>query len=80
MKAVAIRPGTPNSIHSRDIPEPQLSSVPDGRGIRVKVLKVGVDATDREINEALYGNAPRATTTWCLVTSVSAKSSRSVLR
>ncbi len=58
MKAVAIRPGTPNSIHSRDIPEPKLSSVPDGKGIRVKVLKVGVDATDREINEALYGNAP----------------------
>ena len=24
----------------------------------MKVLKVGVDATDREINEALYGNAP----------------------
>lgn len=58
MKAVAIRPGTPNSIHSRDIPEPNLSNVPDGRGIRVKVLKVGVDATDREINDALYGNAP----------------------
>ncbi len=32
--------------------------MPDGRGIRVKVLKVGVDATDREINDALYGNAP----------------------
>ena len=24
----------------------------------VRVLKVGVDATDREINDALYGNAP----------------------
>ena len=24
----------------------------------MKVLKVGVDATDREINDALYGNAP----------------------
>lgn len=58
MKAVAVRPGTPDSVHSRDIPEPQLSSVPNGLGIRVKVLKVGVDATDREINEALYGNSP----------------------
>ena len=58
MKAVAVRPGTPNSVHSREIPEPKLNSVPDGRGIRVKVLKVGVDATDREINEAQYGNAP----------------------
>jgi glucose 1-dehydrogenase len=26
--------------------------------VLVKVLQVGVDATDREINEALYGNAP----------------------
>jgi len=58
MKAIAVRPGIPASVHTRDIPEPKLSSVPDGRGIRVKVLKVGVDATDREINDALYGNAP----------------------
>lgn len=58
MKAIAVRPGTPHSVHSRDIPEPKLDSIPNGRGIRVKVLKVGVDATDREINDALYGNAP----------------------
>lgn len=58
MKAIAVRPGVPNSVHSREIPEPKLDSVPNGKGIRVKVLKVGVDATDREINEALYGNAP----------------------
>ncbi len=58
MKAIAVRPGTPHSVHSRDIPEPKLSSVPNGKGIRVKVLKVGVDATDREINDALYGNPP----------------------
>ena len=32
--------------------------IADGRGVLVRVLKVGVDATDREINEALYGNAP----------------------
>ena len=31
---------------------------PNGRGVLVKVLKVGVDATDREINEGLYGNPP----------------------
>ncbi|MEM9364408.1 MAG: glucose 1-dehydrogenase [Planctomycetota bacterium] len=58
MKAVAVRPGTPNSVHLQDIPEPRLDQIPDGRGVLVKVLKVGVDATDREINEALYGNAP----------------------
>ena len=58
MKAVAVRPGTPNSVHLREIPEPSLDSVPNGRGVKVKTLKIGVDATDREINEALYGNAP----------------------
>ncbi len=58
MKAIAVTPGEPNSVHLRDIPVPDINSVPDGKGIRVRVLKVGVDATDREINEALYGNSP----------------------
>jgi len=58
MKAIAVRPGTPNSVHERDIPMPSIDKVPDGKGILVKVLKVGVDATDREINDALYGNPP----------------------
>ena len=58
MKAIAVTPGQPNSVHAREIPEPDLNSVPGGKGVRVKVLKVGVDATDREINDALYGNAP----------------------
>jgi threonine dehydrogenase-like Zn-dependent dehydrogenase len=58
MKAIAVRPGTPNSVHERDIPMPSLDKIADGKGILVKVLKVGVDATDREINDALYGNPP----------------------
>ena len=58
MKAIAVRPGTPNSVHERDIPMPSVDKIADGKGILVKVLKVGVDATDREINEALYGNSP----------------------
>ena len=37
---------------------PTIDKIPDGKGILVKVLKVGVDATDREINDALYGNPP----------------------
>lgn len=37
---------------------PAVSEIPNGRGVLVRVLKVGVDATDREINEALYGKAP----------------------
>ncbi|MGC3972516.1 MAG: glucose 1-dehydrogenase [Pirellulales bacterium] len=58
MKAVAVRPGVPNSVHMVDAPMPKLGDVPNGRGVLVKVLKVGVDATDKEINEAKYGNAP----------------------
>ncbi|MCA9194566.1 MAG: glucose 1-dehydrogenase [Planctomycetales bacterium] len=57
MKAIAVRPGQPGSVHLRDIPTPSLNSA-GTKGIRVKVLKVGVDATDREINDALYGNSP----------------------
>lgn len=58
MKAIAVYPGKPNSVHLEDIPPPSLEAFPDGRGVLVRVLKVGVDATDREINDALYGNSP----------------------
>jgi len=58
MKAIAVHPGKPNSIHLREIPEPSVSTVPDGRGVKVKVLRVGVDGTDKEINAAEYGAAP----------------------
>ena len=58
MKAIAVIPGKPNSIHLRDAPKPMVEEVPDGRGVLVKVLRVGVDGTDKEINAAEYGAAP----------------------
>jgi threonine dehydrogenase-like Zn-dependent dehydrogenase len=58
VKAIAVHPGTPNSIHLRDIPQPSVTDIPDGRGVKVKVLRVGVDGTDKEINAAEYGAAP----------------------
>jgi glucose 1-dehydrogenase len=58
MKAIAVYPGKPNSVHLEDVPRPKVSDIPEGKGVLVRVLKVGVDATDREINDALYGNAP----------------------
>jgi len=58
MKAVAVIPGRPNSVHLADAPVPKVTDIPNGRGVLVKVLQIGVDATDREINEALYGNPP----------------------
>src|SRR5919198_692840 len=58
MKAIAVHPGKPNSMHLEDVPEPQVSEIPDGRGVKVRVLRVGVDGTDKEINAAEYGAAP----------------------
>lgn len=58
MKALAVYPGKPNSLHVEEIPEPRVEDVPDGHGVLVKVLRVGVDGTDKEINDAEYGKAP----------------------
>lgn len=58
MKAIAVVPGKPNSVHLAHLPEPSLDEVPDGRGVLVRVLRVGVDGTDREINAAEYGAPP----------------------
>lgn len=58
MKAIAVLPGKPNSIHLREVPKPKVSEGPHGRGVLVKVLRVGVDGTDKEINAAEYGAAP----------------------
>jgi len=59
MKALAVHPGIANSVHIADLPEPTLESIPDGRGVLVRTLQVGVDATDAEINAAEYGRAPK---------------------
>lgn len=58
MKAIAVRPGVPHSIHLADVPEPRVSDIPDGRGVLVRILEVGVDGTDKEIDAAEYGAAP----------------------
>lgn len=58
IKAVAVIPGKANTIHLREVPKPAVSDVPNGRGVLVKILRVGVDGTDKEINAAEYGAAP----------------------
>src|SRR5260221_9029845 len=58
MKAISVFRGKPNSVHVADLPKPSLDQVPNGRGVLVKVLRVGVDGTDKEINAAEYGAAP----------------------
>ena len=59
MKAIAVIPGKPGSAHLAELAKPSVSDVPGGRGVLVKVLRVGVDGTDREINNAEYGAAPQ---------------------
>ena len=58
MKAIAVFPGNADSVHLADLPEPSLDQVPGGRGVRVRIIRVGLDGTDKEINAAEYGAAP----------------------
>src|SRR5512133_2702497 len=58
MKAIAVKPGIPNTVHLTELPAPQVGDIPNGRGVLVRVLRVGVDGTDKEINAAEYGQAP----------------------
>jgi threonine dehydrogenase-like Zn-dependent dehydrogenase len=54
MKAIVVKPGEKDSIHMRDMPDPPLTS----DQVAVKVLRVGLCATDAEINQGLYGKPP----------------------
>jgi threonine dehydrogenase-like Zn-dependent dehydrogenase len=58
MKAISVVPSKPNSIHLAHMPKPSTDEIPAGRGVLVKVLRVGVDGTDKEINAAEYGAPP----------------------
>lgn len=54
MKAIVVRPGEKDSIHMRDMPDPQMSD----DHVAVKMLRVGLCGTDAEINHGLYGQPP----------------------
>ena len=58
MKAIAVKPGIPNTVHLTELPAPTVGEIPNGRGVLVRVLRVGVDGTDKEIIAADYGQAP----------------------
>src|SRR5712691_5898506 len=58
MKAIAVYPGKPHSMHLEDVPMPKVTDIPNGNGVLVRMLRVGVDGTDKEINAAEYGMAP----------------------
>jgi threonine dehydrogenase-like Zn-dependent dehydrogenase len=58
MKALAVFPGKPDTLHLAELEKPSVTDIPEGRGVLVRVLRVGVDGTDKEINAAEYGAAP----------------------
>jgi len=54
MRALAVRPGTTDSLHLADIPKPH-----PGRGeVLVQVLEVGLDGTDKALRTGTHGRAP----------------------
>ena len=55
MKALAIYPGKKNSMHIEEIEKPK----PSDDQVLIKVLRVGVDGTDKELITAEYGDAPK---------------------
>jgi threonine dehydrogenase-like Zn-dependent dehydrogenase len=54
MKALTVKPGTPNSAALEDVPEPPLSE----GSVLVNTLQIGICGTDLEINAGEYGWAP----------------------
>jgi glucose 1-dehydrogenase len=58
MKAIAVFPGKANSAHLTEVDTPSLDAVPGGRGVLIKILRVGLDGTDHEINAGEYGAPP----------------------
>jgi threonine dehydrogenase-like Zn-dependent dehydrogenase len=58
MKAIAVYPGHKDSVHLAELPTPSLEEIPNGRGVLVRLLRCGVDGTDKEINAGEYGAAP----------------------
>ena len=57
MKAIAVIPGMKNSVHLAELPKPELSAVPNGRGVLVRVLRVGVEVPADRLNlDFVLGN------------------------
>jgi glucose 1-dehydrogenase len=54
MKAIVVEPHVKDSIHMHDMPDPEM-----GPGdVVVKMIRVGLCATDAEIEHGIYGEAP----------------------
>jgi threonine dehydrogenase-like Zn-dependent dehydrogenase len=58
VKAVAVFRTGETGARLIDVPMPKLDDVHGGRGVLVRVLRVGVDGTDKEILSGEYGAPP----------------------
>src|SRR5712691_1103872 len=58
MKAVAVYPGKAGSIHLAELPAPSVDDIAGGKGVLVRLLRCGLDGTDKEIAAGEYGVAP----------------------
>jgi threonine dehydrogenase-like Zn-dependent dehydrogenase len=58
VKAVAVFRSGETGARLIDVPMPRLDDVGGGRGVLVRVLRVGVDGTDKEILSGEYGAPP----------------------
>lgn len=59
MRSLVVTPAQPNSVRLVELPKPSIKDIFTGRGVLVKVLQVGIDGTDKEITQGLYGEAPQ---------------------
>jgi threonine dehydrogenase-like Zn-dependent dehydrogenase len=54
MKAVTVTPRTKGSVQLTEIPQP----IPKPNEALLRVMKLGIDETDRDINAGFYGAPP----------------------
>ena len=55
--AMTVFPGKRDGVHLAQLPAPNISDVPNDRGVLVTVLRCGVDGIDPAISNAEYGAA-----------------------
>ena len=55
MKAAVVIPKRKGTLHFAEVPMPRIS----GKGVLVRVIRVGLDGTDKEIGNGRYGKAPK---------------------
>jgi threonine dehydrogenase-like Zn-dependent dehydrogenase len=64
VKAIAIRPGVPGSLHLREVPRVGLDDVAGGhgaaggRGVRIGIVRAGLCGTDADLVRGEYGRPP----------------------